>query len=175
MTKSGFEAWLDSLRLAWDSFPDALVFALLTVGTLLFIVSLCLSIIRIFTRSIFFDLAGRDDILQDKLQNPYSFYDGTYELPKKNIKAAMLYANLSYHTFWNAVIMYRYRLCGAPTNRMYFRVNRWRNHDFLPFGLFTATFRFTMLFSLCFIWGYLIFLPIVLIRMKLYARKQPLY
>lgn len=175
MIKSGFEVWQDNLHLAWENFPDAFVYSLLTVGTWLFIISLCFSVIRIFTRSIAFDLAGKEDILQDKLHNPYSFYDGTYELPAENIKRAMIYANLSYHTFWNAVVMYRYRLCGEPINRMYFRVNRWSNHDFLPFGLFTTTFRFTMLYSLCFIWGYPVFLAIVLIRMKLYAQKQPLY
>jgi len=175
MYHSVFDKWLSDLRFMLANLPDALVYSVLTVGTFLFAVSFCVSAIRIFTRSVSFDLAGRDDILQDKLHNPCSWYDGTYELPPENIKKAMIYANLSYHTFWNAVVMYRYRLCGEPINRMYFRVNRWSNHDFLPFGLFTTTFRFTMLYSLCFIWGYPIFLIITLIRMKLYAKKQPLY
>lgn len=173
MYNSGFNQWLENARFAWQNLPNALVFALLTVGTGLFAISLCFAVIRIFTQSCKFDIAGRDDILQDKLHNPYSWYDGTYELPTENIKKAMIYANLSYHTFWNAVVMYRYRICGTPCNRMYFRVNRWHNRDWFPIQ--TAVFRTTMICSLCFIWGYPIFLVITLIRMKLYARKNPLY
>lgn len=173
--KSGFETWLDHLSLTWESLPDALVYAVLMTGTWLFIISMCFSIIRIFTRSIAFDLAGREDILQDKLHNPYSMYDGTYELPAAKIKAAMIYANLSYYTFWNAVVMYRYRFCGHPWNKMYFRVNRWSNADLLLVGPLTAIFRLTMICSLCFLWGYPVFLLITLIRMKLYSKKKPLY
>lgn len=86
---------------------------------------------------------------------------------------AMIYANLSYHTFWNAVIMYRYWICGNPWNKIYFRVNRWDNQNWFPFT--AAFFQMTMLCSLCFIWGYSIFRLIVLIRMKFYARKKTLY
>lgn len=173
MYNSGFNQWFENLHLVWQNLPDALVFSVLTVGTYVFVISMCFSIVRIFTQSCKFDIAGRDDILQDKLHNPLSWYDGTYELPKENIKKAMIYANLSYHTFWNAVIMYRYRICGDPWNRMYFRVNRWSNHSWFP--LMTAFFQITMICSLCFVWGYPIFLIIALFRMKLYARKQQLY
>lgn len=169
----GFYKWLDGLHFTLENLPDALIFSVLTVGTYVFSISLCVSIIRIFTRSLCFELAGKEDILQDKLHNPYSWYNGNYELPKENIKKAMIYANLSYHTFWNAVIMYRYRLCGHPWNKMYFRVNRWSSMDWFP--LMMVFFQTTMLCSLCFVWGYPIFLVIVLIRMKFYARKKPLY
>lgn len=169
----GFDKWLDGLRLTLNNLPDVLVFSVLTVATYVFVISFCVSIFRIFTRSLSFDIAGRDDILQDKLHNPLSWYDGTYELPAANIKKAMIYANLSYHTFWNAVIMYRYRICGDPWNKMYFRVNRWSSQHWFPFT--AAFFQMTMLCSLCFIWGYPIFCLIVLIRMKFYARKKPLY
>lgn len=173
MYNSGFNQWLENLHLTWQLLPDALVYSVLTVSTYLFIVSMCFAIVRIFTQSCRFSIAGRDDILQDKLQNPLSWYDGTYELPKENIKKAVNYANLSYHTFWNAVIMYRYRLCGDPWNRIYFRVNRWSSNNWFP--ITTMVFQTTMICSLCFIWGYPIFLVITLIRMKLYARKKTLY
>lgn len=169
----GFYKWLENLRLTWEYLPDALVYSVLTVATYVFIISFCFSVVRIFTRSCAFDIAGRDDILQDKLHNPLSWYDGTYELPKENIKKSVNYANLSYHTFWNAVIMYRYRICGEPMNRMYFRVNRWSNRDWFP--LMMVFFQTTMLCSLCFVWGYPIFYVITRIRMKIYAKKQPLY
>lgn len=169
----GFYKWLESLRFTLENLPDALIFSVLTVGTYVFVISMCFSIVRIFTRSCAFDLAGKEDILQDKLRNPFSWYDGTYELPAENIKKAMIYANLSYHTFWNAVVMYRYRLCGHPWNKMYFKVNRWSDQDW--FLLMMTFFRLTMLCSFCFVWGYPIFLLIVLIRMKVYAKKKPLY
>lgn len=173
MYNSGFNQWFENLRIAWQNLPDALVFALLTVATWLFIISLFFAIVRIFTQSCKFSIAGRNDILQDKLHNPYSWYDGTYELPTENIKKAMIYANLSYRTFWNAVIMYRYRICGYPWNQIYFRVNRWSDRNWFP--ITTMVFQTTMICSLCFIWGYPIFLIISLIRMKLYARENPLY
>lgn len=169
----GYYRWLEDLRTVSENLPDALLYAVLTVGTFVFVISMCFSVIRIFTRSFALEIAGREDILQDKLHNPYSWYDGTYELPKENIWRAMIYANLSYHTFWNAVIMYRYRFCGDPWNKIYFRVNRFSSMDFFP--LITAVFRMTMLCSLCFVWGYPIFLIIVWFRMKLYAKKKPLY
>ena len=169
----GLDKWYESLRFTWENLPDALIYALLSVATLVFIISFCFSIVRVFTRACAFDLAGRDDILKDKLHDAFSFYDGTYELPKENIKKAMIYANLSYHTFWNAVIMYRYRTCGDPWNRMYFRVNRWNNHNWFPLTM--IFFQYTMLCSLCFLWGYPIFWAVTRVRMKLYAKKQPLY
>ncbi|MBR1825830.1 MAG: hypothetical protein IJ770_04505 [Alphaproteobacteria bacterium] len=173
MYNYGFSKWLEDLQIVWQNLPDALVYSVLTVATYLFVISMCFSVIRIFTRSMVFDIAGREDILQDKLQNPHSWYDGTYELPAENIKKSVNYANLSYHTFWNAVIMYRYRICGDPWNKLYFRVNRWSSNIWFP--LMAMVFQTTMLCSLCFIWGYPIFYVIARIRMKHYSKTKTLY
>ena len=171
MHYSGFDKWLSDLHFMLANLPDVFMYSVLTVATFLFAVSFCVSLVRIFSSSVKMNIAGREDILLDKLHDAYSWSDGTYELPAKNIKKAMIYANLSYYTFWNAVIMYRYRICGM--NSIYFRVNRWSDCVWLPIS--SAFFRMTMICSLCFIWGYPIFYVITRIRMKLYAKKKPLY
>lgn len=132
----------------------------------LFFISMSFSLFFCFWRSLSFDIATKDDIIQDRRQCPNSFYFGEdydkVDLSKRALRRYMLYANLSYHTFWNVVVMGRWRLCGAPFNKIYFRVNRFKNYDLHPFHLIE---RFFTLYSLSFIWGYLIFLPITALRL----------
>ncbi|MBO6281850.1 MAG: hypothetical protein ILA52_02795 [Alphaproteobacteria bacterium] len=142
-------------------------YRLLLCTFVLFCCIIAVALILCVLKSFSLDLADKQDILADKYNNPYSSYDGTYELPRTNIFKAMCYANLSYHTFWNAVIMSRFRICMHKCPQVYFRVNCFSSHGFL-------TIRYpdvlVMMFSLSFIWGYPLFLLIMLLRMGFYSK-----
>ena len=105
-----------------------------------------------------FDLATPKDILADKLNDPWSFYDGTYELPKGNIAKALRYANYSYHSFWNAIIIGRFRCCLHVCPHPMFRVNKFLPNPFPDLALIKQV---VMIASLAFIWGYPLFLLLV--------------
>jgi len=157
MYNSVFSCCFADIVKVWYALPYASLFILIMLFS--FATLFCI------TRSLQLDLADKQDILADKYNNPYSFYDGTYELPRLNIARAMCYANLSYHTFWNAVIMHRFRWCEHKCPQIYFRVNRFRAYSF-PF----MPSHIVMFLSLAFIWGYIIFLIIILIRLCFYGK-----
>lgn len=161
-----FSEWLFDVKDFSEFFASVWLKNWLHFAVSLFVVSMILSLIFCIWRSLSFDIASKDDIIQDRRQCPNSFYFGEdYEkvtLSKKAIRKYMLYANLSYHTFWNVVIMGRWRFCGAPFNKIYFQVNKFKNYDWHPFHPIE---RFFTLYSLSFIWGYLIFLPITALRL----------
>lgn len=143
--------------------PDTLPTSTVVLIGCLFVIAILLCVYH----SMILDIADKNDILADKYNNPYSFYDGTYELPRHNIRKAMIHANLSYHTFWNAVIMFRFRACLHKSRQCYFRVNRFSNIKFPHVFVFE---RPIMLLSLAFIWGYPLFLLITLCRMSCYKK-----
>ena len=168
-----FSDWLADTKSFWDFSLSVLPWRLLTFAVVLFVLSVIVSLFLCIWRSLFFDIATKDDIIQDRRQCPNSWFFGEdYEkvkLPKKNAIRYMFYANLSYHTFWNVAVMGRWRLCGVG-NEIYFKVNRFRDNLWDPF--FSLKRLFT-LYSLSFIWGYLIFLIITCLR--LLFCKKPLY
>ena len=151
-----FFGWISGIRNCLYELPPGVVIWSVLIFTIA--VLLCIHL------SLSMDLADKYDILADKYNNPCSFYDGTYELPRSNIRKAMIYANLSYHTFWNIVVMCRFRVCLHKCPQVYFRVNR-----FSELGLpFFVLVRALMFLSLAFVWGYPLFLLIVLCRMMFY-------
>lgn len=152
--------WLADLLNVWCTLPYE--FRLVLIALFSIAMLFCI------TYTLQLDLADKQDILADKYNNPYSFYDGTYELPRLNIARAMCYANLSYHTFWNAVVMHRFRFCRHTCPQIYFRVNKFSECWFL-FPHIYAIVRPIMFLSLAFIWGYLVFLIVMLIRMCCYS------
>ena len=162
MYNSVFSGWLADILNVWFAIPY-------DFRTLL-IILFCMAVLFCITGTLRIDLADKQDILADKYNDPYSFYDGTYELPRTNIFKAMCYANLSYHTFWNAVVLYRYRLCLHTCPQIYFRVNK-----FYELGMVIAhvyvIIRPVMFLSLAFIWGYPIFLIVMLIRLLCYDKN----
>ena len=161
------------MKLVLENRISELPWRLLTFATFLFLFSTFASLVLAIWRSFTFDIATKDDIVQDRIQCPNSWYCGqdyeTVNIPKEIIRKHMLRANLSYHTFWNVVVMGRWRLCGALYNKIYFKVNRFS--DSLIDVLAPIKQLFT-LYSLSFIWGYPIFLLITLMRMAL--KKEPL-
>ena len=169
-----FSDWLADMGNFGDYSVSVLPWRLLTFAVVFFALSVISALFLCIWRSLFFDIATKDDIIQDRRNCPNSWFFGEdYEkvkLPKGNAVKYMLYANLSYHTFWNTVIMGRWRVCGAPINKINFRVNHFRDNIWDAF--FSLKKLFT-LFSLAFIWGYPIFLIITLLRMAIC--KKPLY
>ncbi len=145
----------------------ALPYDLLLGAFALFCYGVIAAFLLCVKKSFTLDLADKQDILADKYNNPFSFYDGTCELPRINIFKAMCYANLSYHTFWNAVIMCRFRFCKHKCPQMYFRVNRFSNYGFFAVKFIEIPI---MMFSLAFIWGYPLFLLIMILRMCFYSK-----
>lgn len=169
-----FSDWLADMGNFWEFSLSVLPWRLLTFAVVFLALSVIASLFLCIWRSLFFDIATKDDIIQDRRQCPNSWFFGAeYEkvkLPKGNAIKYMLYANISYHTFWNVAVMGRWRLCGPPLNRMYFHVNDFSNNFLNPFNFLIILF---MLYSLAFIWGYPIFLVITLLRMAIC--KKPLY
>ena len=167
MGNYGFSDWLTDMRL----FVSVLPCQVMTFLELLLIVSVIVSLFFCISRSLTFDIAVKGDIVQDRVQCVNSWYYGqdykTVEIPKEILRKHMAKANLSYHTFWNVVIMGRWRLCGSLSNRIYFKVNRFNDSIFDFRGI-----RLLALFSLSFIWGYPIFLIVTLLRMAF--TKEPL-
>ena len=162
MGNYGFSDWFTDMQLL---VPVGL-WQLMTFFVFVLIVGAIISLFLCIVRSFVFDIAVKEDIVQDRVQCVNSWYYGedyrTVEIPKEILRKHMIYANLSYHTFWNVVIMGRWRLCGKLSNRIYFNVNRFSD------GVFSfRSFRLLNLFSLLFIWGYPIFLVITLLRMAL--------
>ena len=171
----GFSDWLTDMQSNWDFSVSVLPWRLLTFAVVMFVLSAVWSLFLLIWRSLTFDIADKDDIIQDRRNCPNSWFFGEdyekvdKEMKKSVIRSHMLKANLGYHTFWNAVVMGRYRLCGAPMNRIYFRVNCFNDN---LWDLLIYFKRLFTVYSLMFIWGYPIFLVIALIRMKFH--KDPL-
>ncbi len=155
--------WLDYMQNSLHISP----WVMLTILTYFFVMCCYGALIICIWRTFSLDLADKQDILADKYNNPLSFYDGTHELTRKNIAKAMCYANLSYHTYWNAVIKCRYRLCLHKCPRPYFHVNHFKE----SWNIFSPFSKICMIYSLAFIWGYPLFLIIILLRMYLYRDK----
>ena len=169
----GFSDWLADMQSAWDSSISALPWRVVTFLAVLFVISAIASLFLCIWRSFTFDIAVKEDIVQDRVQCVNSWYCGqdykTVEIPKEILRIHMLRANLSYHTFWNVSVLGRWRICGEPHNRIYFKVNRFSDNNF---DIFRTTKRLFTLYSLSFIWGYPIFLIITLLRMAF--KKGPL-
>ncbi|MBQ8481863.1 MAG: hypothetical protein IJ532_04965 [Alphaproteobacteria bacterium] len=169
----GFSDWLADMDNFWEFSLSVLPWRLLTFAVIFFVISVVISLFLCIRRSLFFDLATKDDIIQDRRQCPNSWYFGEdYEkvrLSKIAMCEYMLCANLSYHIFWNVVVMGRWRVCGAPHNEIYFRVNRFSDNNW---DIFLYLKRLFLIFSLSFIWGYVIFLIITALR--LIFCKKPL-
>ena len=168
-----FSDWLTDMQRGWDFSLSVLPWQLLTSAVVLFVLSAICALFLLILRSLTFDIADKDDIIQDRRHCPTSwFYGEDYEkidIKKSAICKYMLYANLSYHTFWNIVVMGRWRICGETYNKMYFRVNRFSEQTW---DIFAYLKRMFTVYSLMFIWGYPFFLIITLIRMKFH--KDPL-
>ena len=163
MYNSVFSDLLNDMQYILHALPYNLLF-----GTvMLFCYSVVAAFLLCVRKSFLLDLADKQDILADKYNNPYSFYDGTYELPRVNIFKAMCYANLSYRTFWNAVIMCRFRICMHKFPQMHFRVNHFSEYGFFAIAFIEVPI---MMFSLAFIWGYPLFLLIMFLRMCFYGK-----
>lgn len=108
-----------------------------------------------------FDLATSEDIIADTINDPWCDYRGgkdEKDPPKWFIKKRLRYANYSYHSFWNAVILVRYRVCNHQRRHPYFRVNSFYEH---PFEYIAFLEQVVMFISLAFIWGYPLFLLLV--------------
>lgn len=169
----GFSDWLTDMQLSLDYSISVLPWRLLTTLAVLFAFSAIASLILCIWRSLTFDIAVKEDIVQDRVQCVNSWYCGkdykTVEIPKEILRKHMIRANLSYHTFRNVVVMGRWRLCGAPHNRIYFKVNRFSDNNF---DIFCGIKQLFTVLSLSFIWGYPIFLIITLLRMAF--KKEPL-
>ncbi len=169
----GFSDWLTDMQSTWDFSISVLPWRLLTVAAMFFVLSAVCALFLLIWRSLTFDIADKDDIIQDRRHCPNSWFFGEdYEkvnMKKSAICMYMLKANLGYHTFWNAAVMGRFRVCGAPSNKWYFRVNRFNDRTWDIFATLKQLFN---VYSLMFIWGYPVFLVITLIRMKFH--KDPL-
>ncbi len=169
----GFSDWLSDMENFWNFSLSELPWRLLSFAVYLFIISTAISLFLCVWRSLRFDIATKDDIIQDRRHCPNSwFYGEDYEkvkLAKKVALKHLLYANLSYHTFWNVCAMGRWRFCGKPYNEIYFRVNRFSDDDWDLFLYFKRLFT---LFSLSFVWGYVIFL--IIAGLRLIFCKKPL-
>lgn len=163
--------WFFDMQRLQDFCVSVLPWRLLTFAVVLLAISVISALLLCIWRSLFFDIATKDDIIQDRRHCPNSWYFGEdYEkvkLKPEIMRIYLLYANLSYHTFWNVVMMGRWRLCGEPYNHIYFRVNRFSENFLDPFVFFKRLF---MLYSLSFVWGYLIFLLITSLRL-LFCKK----
>ncbi|MBQ4400031.1 MAG: hypothetical protein II830_01905, partial [Alphaproteobacteria bacterium] len=126
-----FSDWLADMGDFWEFSLSVLPWRLLTFAVVFLALSVVVSLFLCIWRSLFFDIATKDDIIQDRRQCPNSWFFGEdYEkvkLPKGNAIKYMLYANISYHTFWNVVVMGRWRLCGVG-NKIYFKVNRFNDN-----------------------------------------------
>jgi len=168
-----FSDWLGDMQNFWEFSLSTMPWRLLTFAVVFFVLGVIISLFLCVWRSITFDIATKDDIIQDRIQCPFSWYCGdnyeTVNIPKGILRSHMIRANLSYHTFWNVVIMGRWRICGSPSNRVYFKVNRFSDNVWDPFCWLKRLFT---LYSLAFIWGYPIFLVITLLRMAFC--KKPL-
>lgn len=171
----GFSDWLADMQYMVENGISALPWRLLTVAAFLFVLSVICSLYLLILRSLTFDIADKDDIIQDRRNCPNSWFFGedyekvNTEMKKSVIRSYMLKANLGYYTFWNVVIMGYYRLCGTPRNKIYFRVNRFTDRHW---DIFASIKQLFTVYSLMFIWGYPVFLVITLIRMKFH--KDPL-
>ena len=168
-----FSDWLADMQSTIDFSLSVLPWQLLTFAVVVFVLCAICAPFLLIVRSLTFDIADKDDIIQDRRHCPTSWFFGEdYEkvnMKKSAIRLYMLKANLGYRTFWNTVVMGHYRVCGAPANRMYFRVNRFSDRTW---DIFSYTKRMFTIYSLMFIWGYPVFLVITLIRMKFH--KDPL-
>lgn len=129
-----------------------------------FISFLLFALVACIRSSFNLELIGKNEILEDKKNNPYNLYDGTRELPKISIFTAMIYANLSYHTFWNVVILQKFR---SSYN------NRINNFISLYMTNLPDVNVASQIATLGFVWEYPIFLVIMSLRLIFY--KGQLY
>lgn len=129
-----------------------------------FISFLLFALVACIRSSFNLELLGKKEVLEDKKNDLSNLYDGTQKLPRIRIFTAMLYANLSYHTFWNAIILQKFR---SPYNN---RIN-----TFVSFPMTTMSDAdvVSQIATLGLVWEYPIFLVIMSLRLIFY--KGQLY